>query len=143
MPGKIHFFVEEIDFKVSKPRVLKPWLLSVAEGHGKQVAEINYIFVSDEYLLRLNLDFLKHDTLTDIITFPHDTDSESTVGGDIYISVERVRENAESFKTSFENELHRVMVHGLLHLVGFGDKGAQAKKEMRKLEDSALALLVV
>jgi probable rRNA maturation factor len=141
MSGTLNFFVEEIDFKLLGARKLKTWLRSISGLHGKDLEEINYIFVSDQYLLQLNQEFLQHDTFTDIITFPHDATEDNFIGGDIYISIERVRENAISFSASFEDELHRVMVHGLLHLVGFGDKDAKAKRKMRALEDEAMILL--
>ncbi|HEX2899963.1 MAG TPA: rRNA maturation RNase YbeY [Bacteroidia bacterium] len=141
MANPIQFFVEEIDFKLPKPRALSAWLTNVAQGHGCTIEELNYIFVSDNYLLDLNKSFLQHDTLTDIITFPHTEEGSKELAADIYISVERVRENAISFGVTFPQELHRVMVHGLLHLVGFKDKDAKAKKEMRAAEDAAIALL--
>lgn len=141
MAKAIQFFVEEVDFKLSKQKVVTTWLEEVAIFHGCVVQEVNYIFVSDSYLLNLNKGFLKHDTLTDIITFPHSEEPSKVLSADIYISIDRVRENAEAFGVTFLNELHRVMVHGLLHLAGFKDKGAKAKKEMRAAEDAALSVL--
>ncbi|MEY3443842.1 MAG: rRNA maturation RNase YbeY [Bacteroidota bacterium] len=140
MAKAIQFFVEEIDFKLPKPRAVSTWLEAVAQSHGCQPVEINYIFVSDTYLLDLNQDFLKHDTLTDIITFPHLEEPSKELAADIYISIDRVKENAAAFGVTFELELRRVMAHGLLHLVGFKDKGADEEKQMRSAEDAAIAL---
>jgi probable rRNA maturation factor len=141
MGSPIHFFVEDIEFKLTESRKISAWLLQVAASYGAPLMEVNYIFVSDEYLLRLNQEFLQHDTYTDIITFPHHAESDEGIGGDVYISIDRIRENAVKFHVSFEKELHRVMVHGLLHLLGLKDKGTKAKAEMRLAEDTALALL--
>jgi probable rRNA maturation factor len=141
MAVPIRFHVEDIAFKLKGSRKLSGWLWRVAASYGAPLSEVNYIFVSDVYLLRLNQEFLQHDTYTDIITFPHDGPAEEGIGGDIYISIDRIRENAVKFGVTFEMELNRVMVHGLLHLLGFKDKGAKAKKEMRAAEDAALALV--
>jgi probable rRNA maturation factor len=141
MAKPVNFFVEDIDFKLTQSRKVSLWLQLVAASHSATIEEVNYIFVSDEYLLRLNQDFLQHDTFTDIITFPHDGSVPSKPSGDIYISVERIRENAAEFNVTFQQELHRVMAHGLLHLIGFEDKNPRAKKAMRAAEDAALLLL--
>lgn len=141
MRAAVRFFVEDIDFKFSHSKATTTWLHRVAVSHGVKIKEINYIFVSDQYLLRLNQNYLQHDTLTDIITFPYDEEARQELGGDIYISIERIQENAAKFGVSFENELSRVMVHGLLHLVGFEDTNSQAKKDMRRAEDAALDML--
>lgn len=140
MPGTIRFFSEEIDFKVPYPTRIRRWLRRVAEAEGMPVNELTYVFCSDEYLHRMNVEFLRHDTLTDIITF--DTSEQGQgLSGEMYISVERVNDNARAFGLPFEKELARVMVHGVLHLCGYSDKSASQQKKMRRLEDSYLLLL--
>ena len=140
MAKAIQFFVEEVEFKLPKPRTFSLWLETIARAHGCEPLELNYIFVSDTYLLDLNQDFLNHDTFTDIITFPHFEEASKELAADIYISVDRVKENAMAFGVGFDLELRRVMAHGLLHLIGFKDKSADDKKQMRAAEDAAIAL---
>jgi len=117
-----------------------PWLTQVCEGHKKELGEVNLIFCSDEYLLKLNKSHLNHDYYTDIITFGYCENDR--IIGDLFISVDRVKENAETFKVGFTNELNRVIVHGVLHLIGFGDKSVKESAEMRLLENDALSLFV-
>ncbi len=115
----------------------KTWLTKIASLENYKIKELNYIFLSDEELLKINIDFLKHDTYTDIITF----DNSINIGiieSDIFISFERVEVNAIKYKTTVENELHRVMAHGLLHLCGYKDKTKQDVANMRQKEDDAL-----
>ncbi len=131
----INFHVEEIVFSLQNPRTYEDWLLRIAEAEDKSIQVLNYIFCTDDFLLQKNQEFLAHDTLTDVITFQY---SEEPLSGDVFISVERVRENAASFKVSFEQELKRVMAHGLLHLCGYGDKTEEEKKLMREKEDACL-----
>jgi len=107
-------------------------------NRGLKTGEINFVFCSDSFLLELNNKYLRHNTLTDILTFP-DGDNKDIIGGDIYISVPRVRENAVELGELFEDELHRVMIHGVLHLCGFKDKTKLEKEEMRLMEDLCLA----
>jgi rRNA maturation RNase YbeY len=115
-------------------------LVKVHKGDVKDI-ELTYIFCNDEYLLQLNQRFLKHDTLTDILTFDQtESNDNSALKGEIYISVERVKENSEKFKTPYQQELLRVIFHGLLHLCGFKDKTKADKKEMRTHEDTCLAI---
>lgn len=114
------------------------WLEKVAQDDGYRIGELNYIFCSDEQLLKINQDFLKHDTYTDIITFDYVV--AQTLSGDIYISTERVQENARTLEQDFGHELRRVMVHGLLHLLGMGDKNEEEKTSMRRAEDRCLDL---
>ena len=140
MANPVQFFVENLDFKVPNPIKTKKWLQSVADSHGHSIGGLSYIFVDDNGLLPLNEQFLQHDTLTDIITFPHDENGNGSIHGDIYISVERIQENAIEFKVAFQVELRRVMAHGMLHLIGFKDKSAKDQKSMRSAEDAALAL---
>ena len=109
-------FHSETSFQLSHKMAYKRWLAELAKSHGKKLGDVNYIFCDDDYLLQLNLQYLQHDTLTDIITF--DYVEGTRLNGDIYISVERVRENAGIFGVTFEEELLRVIAHGLLHLCG-------------------------
>jgi probable rRNA maturation factor len=135
----ISFFYEEIDYRLFNEKLIVKWLISVAELHKAQISSINYILSSDSYLHKINLDFLSHDTYTDIITFPY---SEAITGieSDIYLSIDRVLENSTNLNQTFEDELHRVLLHGLLHLLGHDDKIDTQKVEMRKSEDYYLSL---
>lgn len=135
----IQFFAEDVDFEPEHPEGIAAWLEAVVTKEGCLLHGISYIFCSDEYLNRLNVDFLQHDTYTDIITFPYSSPPE--VEGDIYISIERVRENADSFGTGFTAELNRVMVHGVLHLCGYGDETDEEEMNMRQKENEYLAML--
>lgn len=126
------------DFEIADNSKLEKWIKRVVKKEGSVVAELNFIFCTDEYLLEKNNTFLKHDALTDIITF--DYSEKNTVSGDIFISIERVKENALNYNVSFENELHRVMIHGILHLLGYNDKNKKQQKEMREKEDFYLSL---
>lgn len=127
---------------ISKPRFfkstqLKPWLKSIAAKERFAIKELNYIFLSDEELLKINIDYLNHDTYTDIITFDN-AGTKGQIEGDVFISLERVEENAEKFRVSFENELNRVLAHGLLHLCGYKDKKKEDAEMMRRKEEEAL-----
>jgi probable rRNA maturation factor len=133
------FFTEDAEFLPDNQEKLSLWISDVIETEGKIPAAISFIFCSDEYLLRMNIDHLGHDYYTDIITF--DYCEGPVVSGDLFISVDRVRENAAELKLTFEDELHRVMVHGVLHLLGYGDKADEDARNMRTLEDKYLALL--
>jgi probable rRNA maturation factor len=135
----IHFFTESITFKLPHPRKTTTWIKLVAQKEKRSIKEINYIFCSDAYLLQLNQGFLNHNTLTDIITFDNSEDKKN-LEGEIYISIDRVKENALKFENSFEAELHRVMIHGVLHLIGYKDKKPADKSLMRKKEDACLSL---
>jgi len=134
-------FHYETSFELSNENFLNDWINTIVLSYGYTIGEINYIFCDDTYLHKLNLDFLQHDTLTDIISF--DSTLGKLIGGDIFISVERVVENAKDYKVSFTDELHRVMIHGVLHYMGFKDKSIVDKKRMRKEEDNALVLLSI
>lgn len=114
------------------------WLHSIILTEGKKPGEIIYVFCNDDYLLEKNIQFLNHDTLTDVITF--DYCKKSTINGDILISIDRVKENAKIFKIDFLTELHRVMAHGLLHLLGYKDKTKEDKKIIRNKEDYYLSI---
>lgn len=121
-----------------KSTTLKKWIGTVIGREKKREGQLNYIFCSDKELLQINKEFLGHKTLTDIITF--DYTEGKTISGEIYISAERVMENAEKFGVSFSHELRRVMIHGVLHLCGYGDKTASEKRIMRAREEVALEL---
>lgn len=135
----IRFFSEDISFKIDLPRKKTLWIKEVARREKKTIKEINYIFCSDKYLLQLNQGFLNHKTLTDIITFDN-SEGKNGLEGEIYISIERVQENAIKFNNEFEDELHRVMIHGVLHLIGYKDKKPSEKALMRKKEEACLSL---
>ena len=132
----VNFFSEDTDFELKGKREISQWIKQVASEHQRKIGEINYIFCNDDYLLDLNQEHLQHDTYTDIITF--DYSSDGVIEGDIYISVERVAENAQQFQQSFERELKRVMIHGILHLIGFKDKTESDQATMRSHEDRYL-----
>lgn len=134
----IRYFSEQVEFKIKNKRKISNWILSVAKKEKKAIGDLNYIYCSDDYLWSLNLKFLNHKTLTDIITF--DYSEGKTLAGEIYISIERVAENAQKFKVGFEDELHRVMIHGILHLAGYKDKRPTEKALMRKKEEACLSL---
>lgn len=133
----IDFFCENISFSLKKKSVIKDWILSAIKKEKQKAGTISFIFCNDKFLLSLNKKFLKHNTLTDIITFPTSSLSgaRGEVSAEIFISIPRVKENAKKFEVSFDNELHRVMIHGILHLCGYADKTPGNKKEMRKRED--------
>ena len=133
----IIFNVEDIDFELPDTEGVIAWINRVAEGEDKRIGAVSYIFCSDNYLIELNREYLKHDTLTDIITFPY---SSTPIEGDIFISIDRVRDNAKDFGVAFEHELRRVIIHGVLHLCGYGDKTDAQAAVMRQKEDAALAL---
>ena len=137
--SSVHFFYNEVRFKLRTPRKVISWIKEVVDKEGSLIQEINYVFCSDSYLLTLNLGFLKHNTLTDIITFDN-SEKTSVLEGEIYISVERVEENAKKYNVPFEDELNRVMIHGVLHLLGYKDKKTTEKAFMRKKEEACLSL---
>ncbi len=134
-------FNYESEFSLDNEEAIAAWLSEVIESENKKEGEINYIFCYDEYLHKINLEYLNHDNLTDIISFDYTMGNE--ISGDIFISVERVQDNASDFKVSFEAELKRVMVHGVLHYCGYKDKGEDDELVMRSKEDDKLALFHV
>ena len=134
----IYFSTENIDFSLSDEAKVKRWITEVVKSQGKKVGNVGYLFCDDAYLIEINRTYLNHDTYTDIITF--DYVEGNVVSGDIMISVERVRENANLFNTSFEQELYRVIIHGILHLLGQADKSDEDAAEMRRKEELALDL---
>ncbi|QRE61606.1 rRNA maturation RNase YbeY [Flavobacterium psychrophilum] len=134
-------FNYEIDFEIQEETSYTNWVSSVILSENKSEGEINYIFCDDNYLLEINQQYLNHDTLTDIISFDYSLGDE--IHGDIYISIERVRENADDFKVPFEEELKRVMIHGVLHYCGYKDKSDADELLMRSKEDEKLKLFHV
>lgn len=132
-------FNYETDFKLSDETKISNWISQVIDKNGFTEGELNYIFCDDDYLLKLNVEFLEHDTFTDIISF--DYTIGKLISGDIFISVERVVENSKKFTQTFDNELNRVVIHGILHYFGFKDKSDVDKVIMREQENKCLALL--
>lgn len=159
----ISFNNEDIQFNFKNKTKLKGWIVKTIDGKRKKVGDISFVFCTDSFLLKMNKEYLNHDTYTDIITFDYsgsdDKPFDSTqrdgskgakqkatkivrsISGEIFISIDRVKENANKFSKSFEDELHRVMIHGVLHLLGYKDKTKIAKAEMRKQEDLCLKAL--
>jgi rRNA maturation RNase YbeY len=137
MPS-INFFEEDISFKLKNKTAVKQWVKSTIEAEGYKLKELNYIFCSDEYLLKINQQYLDHDTYTDIVTFDN-SEKDGIIEGDIFISIDRIRENAVKFSSGEINELHRVIIHGALHLLGYLDKTAEKKKIMTAKEDHYLS----
>ncbi|HIY75628.1 MAG TPA: rRNA maturation RNase YbeY [Candidatus Sphingobacterium stercorigallinarum] len=135
----IHFFSEDIDFTLQEKQKIRQWIghTIVHQGYAR-VGELNFIFCSDAYLLNINQTYLKHDTYTDIVTFDS-SESQDVIAGDVFISVERIRENAQEFGVSERDELHRVMIHGVLHLCGQGDKTEAEQKQMTEKENFYLS----
>jgi rRNA maturation RNase YbeY len=135
---EIGFFSEDTDFLPADQEKLSQWIIKVIESEEKTPGAVSFIFCSDEYLLRMNVEHLQHDYYTDIITF--DYCEGAVISGDLFISVDRVRENASELRIPFEDELHRVMVHGVLHLLGYGDKTEAEQLTIRQKEDACLLL---
>lgn len=129
-------FYSENNFELDHQVAVAQWIMTIIEANGFELGDITYIFCDDDYLHKLNVQFLEHDTLTDIITF--DNSLGSQIHAEIYISTERVADNAKQFNTSFVDELHRVMIHGILHCCGLKDKSDQEAQAMRTAEDKAL-----
>ncbi len=131
----------QTEFSLEEEQKHTDWIIRVVEGFGLKTGELNFIFVSDEALLQMNQEYLSHDYFTDIITFEYE--ELEGVSGDLFISTDRVLENAEQMKCDFANEMRRVMVHGVLHLLGYQDKTKEQEQHMRKLEERALELFHV
>ena len=138
----IRFFNEDVSFNLDRKNLLKSWLENVISIHDSQLNSLNYIFCSDKYLLNINRKYLSQDYFTDIITFDN-SESSKKIEGDIFISIERVKENSESIGTNFHQELYRVVIHGLLHLLGLDDKTEADKLLMREKEETCLSLLKI
>lgn len=130
----IRFFKEDTSFELSEKQRVKAWIKSIATQEGKQMGELSYIFCSDEYLLQVNREYLDHDYYTDIITFDN-AEEEGVIEGDIFVSIDRVRDNATTLQVPFETELRRVLAHGVLHLCGYKDKTPIDEQLMRAKEN--------
>ncbi len=137
--GTVKFFTEDISHKLASPKKTKEWIKSIIEAEGFTLCGVNYVLCSDEYLLEMNRQYLEHDYYTDILTFDN-SESDTEIEGDIFISFERVYENAGSESVSLDQELRRVLAHGVLHLCGYNDHTAEEKANMRKKEDYYLSL---
>ena len=133
MPA-IQFFEEDIAYKLKNKIALRQWINETIQAEGFKLKELTYIFCSDEYLLQINQQYLDHDTYTDIITFDN-SEKEGVIVGDIFISIERIKENAVKFGITETDELHRVIIHGALHLLGYTDKSVVTKQKMTQKED--------
>jgi len=133
----IQFFLDNVDFSLRNTEVLTDWLIQLARNEGKNIDEVNVILVSDDRLLEINREFLKHDYYTDIITFQNEG---KELSGEIYISVDRVKENSKTNDIVADEEFHRVLAHGFLHMLGYKDKSDEEKMIMRSKEDFYLNL---
>lgn len=138
MKSPILFHKHQIQFSFRNATHIRSWIISAIKKEKRKPGTINFIFCTDKYLLTLNKKYLRHNTLTDIITF--DFSEKNLISGDIYISINRIKENAVMFKTSFNDEINRVIIHGILHLCGYTDKTKSKKKEMKIREDYYLSL---
>lgn len=134
-------FNYETEFQLDNEQKYQNWLTEVIESEDKEKGEINYIFCDDDYLYEINVQYLEHETLTDIISFDYTLDN--LISGDIFISIERVKDNAQDFGVSFEEELKRVMVHGILHYCGYKDKTEADEKLMRTKEEEKMKMFHV
>ena len=134
----IHYFSEDITFHLSKSEEVRVWVDQAIKKEHHTMGDINYIFTSDEYLRKVNVKYLNHNYLTDVITF--DYTEKDKVSGDIFISIDRIEDNASELNTDLTNELHRVMIHGVLHLLGYRDKTTEEQQVMRQKEDYYLSL---
>lgn len=136
---KIFFHSEELDFTLPNEDKTSKWVSSIIQHHSKITGDITYIFCSDDYLLKINKEYLNHDYYTDIITF--DYSEKGIISGDLFISIDRVKDNAEQLNQTFESELNRVIIHGILHLIGFKDKTEEEAQLMRQKEEESMLLL--
>ncbi|WP_258102926.1 rRNA maturation RNase YbeY [Marinoscillum sp. MHG1-6] len=137
----IEFLSEETEFLLENEARIIEWLNTIAKQENSTIGQLTYIFCSDDYLLNINREYLNHDYYTDIITFDNSLDSDAEILGDIFISIDRVTDNASEFNVPIQNELHRVMAHGVLHLLGYGDKTPDEQKVMRQKEEACISLL--
>lgn len=138
--NKINFFNEGLEFDVKGKQKIRKWVTNTISEEGfLKVSELNFIFCSDNYLLDINQKYLNHDTYTDIVTFDS-SENNDEIAGDIFISIDRVNENAEKFKVDLKDELHRVIIHGVLHLCGYKDKTKEEKNKMTQKENQYLGL---
>lgn len=139
METSISFTSHEIDFELTAEDSVSDWILRVISAESRELDQLDYIFSSDEFVLELNQKHLEHDYFTDILTFPFTESESDPISGEIYISIDRVKDNAKQFNQTFEDELHRVMIHGVLHLMGQDDHGDNAQI-MREREQAALSI---
>lgn len=130
-------FFSETDFQPQDDAAISSWIIKIIEEEEFTLGEINFVFCDDAALHKINLEYLQHDTLTDIISFDYSVGQQ--LNGEIYISIERVKENAKQFKVTFENELLRVLIHGILHFMGYKDKSPAEQQLMRQKEDEAIS----
>ena len=135
----INFFSEGIQFELRDETKVADWIKTVIDKNNKELTTLNFILTSDEEVHRINKQYLQHDTYTDIITFP--MSDNDVIEGDIFVSIDRIKDNAEKLNVTFENELHRVLIHGVLHLIGYDDKTPELKSEMRSTENDCLKML--
>ncbi|GAB5525838.1 MAG: rRNA maturation RNase YbeY [Roseivirga sp.] len=138
--ASIHFFYEDTSFLLEHKSVTHGWVESIITSHEHELAAINFIFCSDDYLLEINRSYLDHDYYTDIITFDNRESESDDLESDIFISIDRIKDNAQSMNISFDRELHRVIIHGILHLLGWNDKTDEQKQTMREKEEACLSL---
>ena len=136
----ISYNTDGVEMPKIKKRAVTSWIRAVAATYGKRVGDVGYMFVNDEKILEVNREYLGHDYYTDVITFDYDEDD--IVSGDIVISLDTVRSNAEQFGKSYEEELHRVIIHGILHLCGINDKGPGEREIMERAENRALSMMI-
>ncbi len=137
--SKIYFFLEEVKYNLKNKRKIREWIVKSVENEDYTVGKVNYILTNDNILVQLNKEYLRHFTLTDIITFDL-SEKENELSGDIYISVDRAKENARKYKVSLNNEITRLMIHGVLHLMGYKDKSHEERELMREKEEFYLSL---
>lgn len=137
--SNILFFLDEVKYRLRYKRKIREWITKAVDIEGFKLGPVNYILTNDNILLQLNKEYLRHDTLTDIITFDL-SEKEGLITGDIYLSVDRARENAREYKVTLFEELKRLMIHGVLHLMGYHDKTAEEKVQMRAKEEFYLSL---
>lgn len=136
----LHFFYEDTSFLLSQSATISDWVQSIISSHEQEVEAINFIFCSDDYLLEINKSYLDHDYYTDIITFDNREYEDDPLESDIFISIDRIKDNAQELDAPFERELHRVIIHGILHLLGWNDKTDVQKQAMREKEEACLSL---
>lgn len=137
--SSINFLNEDLSYNVVKKKLLRSWILNTIKKEGKKIDSINYIFTSDSFLYKLNIEYLSHDTFTDIISFQYNEEGED-IQSDIFISIERIKENAKTYNQKLLDEVHRIIIHGTLHLLGYKDKSKSQKEEMTSKEDYYLSL---
>lgn len=135
----IHFFTEDLNYRIRDIRKIRAWITAAIIKEGGELENINFILTSDSFLHKINVAYLNHDTYTDIITFEYNERGEAILS-DIYISIDRCRENAKSYKVGLKNEIHRILIHGVLHLLGYKDKSKEEKQLMTSKEDYYLSL---